>query len=71
MKAYFDGLAEQKGRPLDEIIQNYFKADEPTSLIQRFVQADEVARMILTIATNPAANGGGYRIEGSIIRSIL
>ena len=71
VKKYFDGLAEQKGLPLDEIIQDYFKLDEPTSLIQRFVQADEVARMILTVATNPAANGGGYRVEGGMIRSIL
>jgi NAD(P)-dependent dehydrogenase (short-subunit alcohol dehydrogenase family) len=69
--AYFDGLAEQKGAPVDEITANYFKNDEPTSLIQRFVQAPEVARMIVTTAANEAANGGSYRIEGGIIRSIL
>ena len=69
--AYFDGLAAQKGEPLDEIIQNYFKSDEPTSLIQRFVQAEEVARTIVTVAANPAANGAAYRIEGGIVRNIL
>ncbi len=71
VQAYFDALAEQKGKPLDDIVDNYFKADEPTSLIQRFVQAEEVARMIVTTAANPAANGAAYRIEGGIIRSIL
>lgn len=71
VKAYFDGLAAQKGEPLEEIVENYFKADEPTSLIQRFVQAEEVARTIVTVASNPAANGAAYRIEGGIIRSIL
>lgn len=71
VKSYFDGLAEQKGEPLDDIVENYFKADEPTSLIQRFVDANEVARTIVTVSANPAANGAAYRIEGGIIRSIL
>jgi len=71
VEAYFDGLATQKGEPLEDIIQNYFKIDEPTSLIQRFVQADEVARTIVTVAANKAANGAAYRVEGGIVRSIL
>ena len=69
--AYFDGLAEQKQEPLDDIIKNYFRVDEPTSLIQRFVEADEVARTITTVAANKAANGAAYRVEGGIVRSIL
>lgn len=71
VEAYFDGLARQKGEPLDNIVKNYFKTDEPTSLIQRFVEPDEVARMIITVAANKAANGGAYRVEGGIVRSIL
>jgi len=71
VQAYFDGLAQQKGEPLDDIIQNYFQIDEPTSLIQRFVEPDEVARTILTVASNKAANGAAYRVEGGIVRSIL
>lgn len=71
VEAYFDGLAEQKGEPLDQIIADYFKKDEPTSLIQRFVEPEEVARTIVTVAANPAANGAAYRIEGGIVRSIL
>ena len=71
VEAYFDGLAEQKGQPLNDIVGDYFKVDEPTSLIQRFVDPNEVARMIVTVAANTAANGAGYRVEGGIIRSIL
>jgi len=69
--AYFDGLAAAKGQPVDDIIDSYFRNDEPTSLIQRFVKADEVARMIAFVASSPASNGAAYRIEGGIIRSIL
>jgi NAD(P)-dependent dehydrogenase (short-subunit alcohol dehydrogenase family) len=71
VEAYFDGLAGQKGEPLDEIVDSYFKVDEPTSLIQRFVQPDEVARMIVTISASAASNGAAHRIEGGIVRSIL
>ncbi|WP_120497575.1 SDR family NAD(P)-dependent oxidoreductase [Kiloniella sp. EL199] len=71
VEAYFDGLADQKGEPLDTIVDNYFKADEPTSLIQRFVQPDEVARMIVTISASTASNGAAHRIEGGIVRNIL
>ena len=55
VQSYFDGLAKQKCEPLDDIVESYFEKDEPTSLIQRFVQADEVARTIVTVAANPAA----------------
>ncbi|MCV0426653.1 MAG: SDR family oxidoreductase [Roseibium sp.] len=68
---YFEGLAVQKGEPIDEIVSNYFQNDEPTSLIQRFVEPDEVARMITFVAASGAANGAGYRVEGGIIRSII
>ena len=71
VEAYFDGLADQKGEPLDAIIDNYFKSDEPTSLIQRFVQPDEVARMVVTISASTASNGAAHRIEGGIVRNIL
>ena len=71
VEAYFDGLAQQKDEPLGDIIANYFQSDEPTSLIQRFVQPNEVARMIVTISASTASNGAAHRIEGGIVRSIL
>lgn len=71
VEAYFDGLAAQKDAPLDTIVDNYFKSDEPTSLIQRFVQPDEVARMIVTISASTASNGAAHKIEGGIVRNIL
>lgn len=71
VEAYFEGLSAQKNAPIDTIIENYFEIDEPTSLIQRFVQPDEVARMIVTISASTASNGAAHRIEGGIVRNIL
>jgi NAD(P)-dependent dehydrogenase (short-subunit alcohol dehydrogenase family) len=71
VQRYFAGLAAADGRPLDEIVANYFRNEEPTSLIQRFIQPSEVAQLIVFISANQAMNGGAYRVEGGIIRSIL
>jgi len=71
VEAYFEGLAAQKGEPLVDVIATYFQSDEPTSLIQRFVQAEEVAQTIVTVAANKAMNGGAHKVEGGIVRNIL
>lgn len=70
VEEYFEGLAEQQGRPLQEVLDNYFQEHEPTSLIQRFAQVDEVADAALFLAKNGAVNGSALRVEGGIIRSL-
>jgi NAD(P)-dependent dehydrogenase (short-subunit alcohol dehydrogenase family) len=68
--SYFDGLAEQEGRPVDEILKGYFKEHEPTSLIQRFATVEEIADATLFLAQNGAVNGSALRAEGGIIRAL-
>ncbi len=70
VESYFDGLAQQEGRPLQEVLDNYFREHEPTSLIQRFATVDEVSDAALFLAQNGAVNGSALRVEGGIIRSI-
>ena len=67
---YFKGLAQQEGRPLEHVLSNYFQAHEPTSLIQRFAQVDEIADAALFLAKNGAVNGSSLRVEGGIIRAL-
>ena len=70
VEAYFEGLAQKENRPMKEVIDGYFQEHEPTSLIQRFVTADEVSQAAVFVAKNGATNGSALRIEGGIIRSI-
>ena len=70
VESYFEGLAEQEGRPLEEILSGYFQEHEPTSLIQRFAQVNEVADAAVFLAKNGAVNGSSLRVEGGIIRAI-
>ena len=70
VESYFDGLANEEGKPAEELVNNYFDEHEPTSLIQRFVDVNEVANAVIFLATNSAVNGSAQRVEGGIIRSI-
>jgi len=70
VESYFDELANKEGNPVEKIISNYFEQHEPTSLIQRFVDVDEVASAVVFLATNGSVNGSTQRVEGGIIRSI-
>nr|WP_217175528.1 SDR family oxidoreductase [Coraliomargarita akajimensis] len=68
--SYFDGLAEQEGRPVEQVLKGYFAEHEPTSLIQRFATVEEIAEATLFLANNGAVNGSSLRVEGGIIRSL-
>ena len=67
---YFDTLAEKEGKPVDELIHNYFTEQEPTSLLQRFVDVEEVADATVYLTSNRAMNGQGLRVEGGIVRAL-
>lgn len=67
---YFDTLVKQVGKPVDELIRNYFAEQEPTSLLQRFVDVEEVADATVFLTSNRAMNGQGLRVEGGIIRAL-
>lgn len=70
VESYFDGLSSEENTPVEEVLKNYFSEHEPTSLIQRFVDVDEVANAAVFLAGNGAVNGSALRIEGGIIRSL-
>lgn len=70
VEAYFEGLADQEGRPLEDVLSNYFQEHEPTSLIQRFAQVEEIADAAIFLAENGAVNGSSLRVEGGIIRAL-
>lgn len=70
VEEYFEGLASDEGKPVKEILENYFREHEPNSLIQRFVTVEEVAGAAAFVAGNAAVNGSALRVEGGVIRSV-
>lgn len=69
VRDYFGQIAEQKGVTLDEVVTNYFKEEEPSSLLQTLINPAWHGQAALALATNPAINGSVLRCEGGIVRS--
>ncbi|MBV7320949.1 SDR family NAD(P)-dependent oxidoreductase [Bacillus halotolerans] len=70
--SYMEGAAKAAGQDTDTFVKDYFKVNEPTSLIQRYATAEEVASTIVFLASDAASaiNGTAQRVEGGIIRSL-
>lgn len=60
-----------EGQPLDEFAKTFFPANQPTSLLQRFAEADEVANLVLYLCSpaSAATRGALLRAEGGSIRT--
>ncbi|MCU1723812.1 MULTISPECIES: SDR family NAD(P)-dependent oxidoreductase [unclassified Pseudomonas] len=71
VKHYHAEIAEEKGISPQQVVADYFDQTEPTSLIRRMIEPEEVARSVLHLAASPALNGMAMRVEGGTIRSIL
>lgn len=60
------------GRSAETEATAYFTENERTSLLQRFLQPDEVAAAVAFLASAAASgiNGSAMRVEGGIVRHI-
>jgi len=69
---YIEGIAKQKGESKEETKVNYFKEIEPTSLLQRFIDPEEVANTVVFLSSDVSAciTGASIRAEGGILRHI-
>lgn len=52
--------------------KDYIKEVEPTSLLQRFIEPEEVANIVAFVSSpvSSCMNGASVRAEGGILRSI-
>lgn len=66
-------MAEQNKITPQQAEQAFFKTVRPTSLLQRFASVDEVAHMIVYIASplSSATNGAALRVDGGVVKTIL
>jgi len=70
---FLGSLAKSKGVPSAAIEAEFFKTGRPGSLLQRFAPPEEVAALVVFIASplSSATNGAALRVEGGVLRSIL
>jgi NAD(P)-dependent dehydrogenase (short-subunit alcohol dehydrogenase family) len=65
------GLAQRSGKPLAEAEADFINSRRPTSLIKRFSHPDEVASLIVYVASPlaSATTGAALRVDGGVVKS--
>lgn len=66
-------MAKQAGKAVEEMAAEFVKTHRPTSLLQRFATVEEVANMVVYVASPQASatNGAALRVDGGVVRSII
>ena len=73
VEKFISDMAKTKNVTPDDIEKEFFRTARPGSLLQRFATADEVAALVVFVASplSSATNGAALRAEGGVLRSIL
>jgi len=72
VEVFLKAMANSAGTTPDDMASTFVKTHRPSSLIQRFASVEEVANMVVYVASKEASatNGAALRVEGGIIRTI-
>ncbi|SHO61012.1 SDR family NAD(P)-dependent oxidoreductase [Algoriphagus zhangzhouensis] len=68
-----ENAAKENNTTVDAVLEDFFANRRPTSLIQRFAEAEEVANMVTYIASplSSATNGAALRVDGGVANYII
>jgi NAD(P)-dependent dehydrogenase (short-subunit alcohol dehydrogenase family) len=72
VEGFVKDLARQGGQSEEEAAANFIEQHRSSSLLQRFATTDEIANMVVYVASQQASatNGAALRAEGGIIDTI-
>jgi NAD(P)-dependent dehydrogenase (short-subunit alcohol dehydrogenase family) len=73
VETFVKDLARQNGQSLEEAAANFVKQHRPSSLLQRFASVDEIANLVVYVASKEASatNGAALKAEGGIVDTIV
>lgn len=73
VQAMFKEKMKETGKSLEEISEEFVRTQRPSSLIRRPASVEEVANMILYVASQEASatTGAALRVEGGILETIF
>lgn len=65
--------AQVQGKSEEQFVAEFFKETEPDSLLQRFIEPEEIAAVVAFIASplSAAVNGASIKAEGGLIKCIV
>jgi NAD(P)-dependent dehydrogenase (short-subunit alcohol dehydrogenase family) len=73
VEEFLVAMARDAGKSPDDMARSFVKTHRPTSLIERFATVEEVANMVVYVASKEASatNGAALRVDGGVVRSIM
>ena len=68
---FVEALAKQEGKTFQQFEKEFFEKVRPTSLIKRFARPEEVAALIVYVASPlaSATTGAALRVDGGVVKS--
>jgi NAD(P)-dependent dehydrogenase (short-subunit alcohol dehydrogenase family) len=68
---FIKDMAKKSGKTTEEMEKDFFKTARPTSILQRFIEPDEIASLVAYIASDlsTATNGAALRADGGVVKS--
>jgi len=71
--AFLEGLARSKGVSAEQVEREFFRDTRPSSLLQRFESPEEIAPLVVCLASplSSAMTGSALRADGGVVRSII
>jgi NAD(P)-dependent dehydrogenase (short-subunit alcohol dehydrogenase family) len=71
VKGYFEGLAKDQGKSVDEALRDFYNDVQPGNLQQKLIDPAMHGRGVVQLMTNTAMNGVTHRADGGTIRMII
>ncbi|WP_295667158.1 SDR family NAD(P)-dependent oxidoreductase [uncultured Mucilaginibacter sp.] len=68
---FLKDMAKANNKTVKEIEADFFKHTRPTSILQRFIEPDEIASLVAYLASDLsiATNGAAVRADGGVVKS--
>lgn len=72
LKGMLKEMAEEAGQSIEQAAVDFVKANRPSSIIQRAAATEEVANMVVYVASPQASatTGAALRVDGGVVETI-
>jgi NAD(P)-dependent dehydrogenase (short-subunit alcohol dehydrogenase family) len=73
VEQFIKDMATHESKSEEQVEREFFKSARPSSIIQRFATTDEVANLVVYVASelSSATTGAALRVDGGVVRSIV
>jgi NAD(P)-dependent dehydrogenase (short-subunit alcohol dehydrogenase family) len=72
IEGFIEEMSRGEGKTREETEREFFRSARPTSLLQRFATTEEVASLVVYVASplSSATNGAALRVDGGVVKTV-